>query len=497
MAASRFVSRAAAPVPGVVEIGSTKQLFVDDDALIAQASRVSKFQYRPEKYSKNPVLIPDRPWETDLISKSGVGIQISGQSVIYDPDEKLFKMWYVATRGDHDTGRRWCYAVSSDGYKWEKPDLGLYEYQGSRKNNLISQHQWKGGGYFNVMKDPRDPDPQRRYKALGAGKGKGSGKRGLIVAFSPDGLRWTEYEDNPPTPMGREIADVPTMLGWDPHIGKYVYYPRPGHLLAHEIKGNGSHRHIRTIGYSTSDDFIHWTPTQIMLAPDEGDRVDFQYYQLTAAVDGAFYIGFLAMHETHRQTFDIFLLTSRDGFHWAWAQRGLPFLGRSEAQAYDAGYMTPSGPIVHDGKVWIYYGAYSGAHSFLLSELGPDRLTIALATLPQDRYLGLLAGPNQATLGTLPLIFKGSRLMVDIDASLPDSKSKEGTNFDECDVRAALLDQSGGAIEGFTIERFRRLRESGRQEMSWEGADVGRLEGKPVRIGFRMRNAALYSIQFV
>ena len=87
--------------------------------------------------------------------------------------------------------------------------------------------------------------------------------------------------------------------------------------------------------------------------------------------------------------------------------------------------------------------------------------------------------------------------MVEVQASLADSRTATGTGFDECEVRAALLDQSGGAIEGFTFDRSKRLTESGRQELSWQGAQVGRLEGKPVRLRFELRNAALSAIQFV
>jgi hypothetical protein len=204
----------------------------------------------------------------------------------------------------------------------------------------------------------------------------------------------------------------------------------------------------------------------------------------------------LAVLQTHEETFDIYLLGSRNGFHWTWIDRRLPFLWRGEPGSYDAGHLTPSGPIVRDGKIWIYYGAYSGAHSFLPSRLGPNRLTIALATLPADRYVGLLTGPDRATIVTRPISFRGSRLMLDLQASVPDAKTAAGTGFDECDVRAALLDQSGAAIEGFTMDRSKRRTESGRQELAWDGAAVGRLEGKPVRIRFEMRNAALASIQF-
>jgi hypothetical protein len=429
--------------------------------------------------------------------KVTTGVEITGQTALYDADEKIFKMWYLPWAWENQL-RPWCYAVSTDGVAWEKPDLGLYEFQGSRKNNIIGA--WNDGidlGFYNVIKDPHDPDPERRYKAMGELEGTPTVKGGCAVAFSSDGLRWKVQEGNPVVPKGRDIADAPTMLGWDPRISRYVYYPRPGHPIAREISGNGSHRHIRTVGYSVSDDFVRWSPTKLMLAPDEQDRVDSQYMQFTAGIDGDFYVGFLMVHQTHEQTWDTFLLSSRDGFHWNWINRKVPFLGRGEVGTYDAGYMTPSGPIVHGRQIYIYYGAFSGSHSFDTSRFGPNRLSIALATLPANRYLGLLAGPDRAIIATRPLIFRGSRLMVELQASLPDSKTASGTGFDECDVRAALLDQSGGTIEGFTVERSTRLNESGRHELVWEGAHVGRLEGKPVRIRFELRNAALSCIQFV
>ena len=493
-AGERFVVPANRPVPGIIDIGGTKQAFLDD-FLIFEASKISKFMYRPQKYDKNPILVTDREWERGPVVEGLEGIEITGQCVLYDDDEKLFKMWYLGWVWE-DKRRPWCYAVSRDGYRWEKPNLGLYDYKGSRDNNILAD--WADPQYFNVFKDPHDSDPNRRYKAMGELEGPVANQTGgAAVAFSPDGLRWTQHPGNPVVKHGRNMGDAPTFLGWDPKIKKYVFYPRPGHGLAPEIYGTGDHRHIRSYGYSTSDDFIHWTPTQIMLTPDAEDRVDYQYMQLTAGIDGEFYVGFNAMHETHEQTWDIFLMTSRDGFHWNWVDRKLPFLGRGEIGSYDAGYMTPSGPVVHDGKVWIYYGAFSGAHSERPSKLGPDRMSVALCTLPQNRWLGLLAGPYRGTIVTHPLTFAGSKLLVDIDASLAMQKpAPNRRRFDECEVRIALEDQSGGRIEGFTADRMSPLLESGVHEVRWRDADLKTLAGKSVRLRFEMRNAALYSIQF-
>jgi hypothetical protein len=494
---------ASRPAPGIIDIGDRKQHFLDD-LLVDEASRISRYMSRPDKYADNPIMAADRPWEQGKHrGKSrptgramGVeGVEIVGQTVLYDEEDKIFKMWYVAWA--LDTGRRpWCYATSEDGYHWDKPDLGLIEFEGSTQNNLLGIHGEPS--YYNTFKDPRDPDPQRRYKAQGEMHGPGGHgpPGGMVNAYSPDGIHWT-YDNKAVVVYGPDVADASSVLGWDPKRQKYVGYFRPGHPLSHEIDGIGRHRHIRTVGYAESDDFVHWTPTRIMLAPDDKDRVDTQYQYFTAGLCGEFYVAFLMVHKTHEQIWDTYLMSSRDGFHWTWVDRHEPFLGRGEIGSLDAGYMMPSGPIVHDGRIWIYYTGFSGAHSANPTKLGDlDTMTINLATLPQDRWAGLLAGPNQGRITTRPFTFKGSRLLIDVDASTPQSIPTEVINFDECEVRAALVDQSGGPLEGFTFERSSRILQSGVHEMSWEGADLSRLQGEPVRLRLEMRSACLFSIQF-
>ena len=43
-----LLQRAPTPAPGILELGGQKQLFLDD-WLIEEASRISRFMYRPEK----------------------------------------------------------------------------------------------------------------------------------------------------------------------------------------------------------------------------------------------------------------------------------------------------------------------------------------------------------------------------------------------------------------------------------------------------------------
>ena len=481
--------------PGTFDVGSRKQVFLDD-LLLAEYSRISKFVYRPAKYAQNPIVVADKPWEIETPEDLG-GVQLDAQSSLYDPEDKLFKIWYLP-RAWKNNYAGWCYAVSRDGYHWEKPDLGIYEFNGSKKNNILAAFDRKIDITFNnVCKDPHESDPRKRFKAMGEIENgqPANTNGGACIAFSPDGLHWDLYPD-PVIRHGVNLADAPTMFGWDPKKNKYVAYPRPAHPLAREINGVGIHRHIRTIGYAESDDFIHWTPTRVMLAPDFEDRVDFQYGQFVAGLCADFYVGFLMVHQTHEQTWGVYLLSSRDGFHWNWVDRHTPFMVRGEVGTYDAGYQDMSGPITHAGKHWIYYGAFSGVHGEV-NRFGKNRVSIAMATLPEDRWVGLLAGPDQATIVTRPMFFKGSRLWIDIDASNPQDRGRARRNFDECELRAEMLDQSGGRIDAFALDRSKTLLDSGRQEMSWEGGDVSKLAGKPVRLRLAMRNCALYSIQFM
>jgi len=46
------------------------------------------------KYAGNPILVADKPWEK-YVTSSIKGVQLEGQAVLYDEEEKLFKMWYI------------------------------------------------------------------------------------------------------------------------------------------------------------------------------------------------------------------------------------------------------------------------------------------------------------------------------------------------------------------------------------------------------------------
>ena len=161
-----------------------------------------------------------------------------------------------------------CYAVSSDGIHWDRPELGLIEFNGSTRNNLVMRDVHGVG----VTLDPHDPDPAGRFKAFMEGG----------VARSPDGLHWSPLQ---PCPEIDARWDTHNNLFWDEGNGRYVGITR---------LWDGRQR---TVGRTESVDFNSWTrAVEVLQAlPNEPDR---QTYALIAFPYAQLYLGLLMMFDT-------------------------------------------------------------------------------------------------------------------------------------------------------------------------------------------------------
>ena len=120
------------------------------------------------------------------------------------------------------------------------------DYHGSARNNMVDL---RGGApdvlAMPVLHDPDDPDPERRFKL--AFECRGYENKSLAVAFSPDGLRWTESPRNPVGPM-LELSGIIRFNG--------CYYVN-GHGGFHF----GTPRDLVTCA---SYDFEHWTEATVL-----------------------------------------------------------------------------------------------------------------------------------------------------------------------------------------------------------------------------------------
>ena len=216
-------------------------LFPFDDVSIPFTHALEVRLVAGEKYG--PVVGLGRPGDpdADMVMYYGTTIRVGGE----------FRMWYMGREYAADESPhgpfRTCYAVSEDGIHWQKPALGLVEYNGTDQNNLVGLQAGDGGyGEFRtqsitVLYEPDDPDPNRRFKMYYQTSGGPHG----AVAFSPDGLRWKDFVGNPVQTFIEQSGLVKFNGG---------YY-----VNGHHKEGPWDEPWNRRLHTFVSYDFEHWT----------------------------------------------------------------------------------------------------------------------------------------------------------------------------------------------------------------------------------------------
>jgi hypothetical protein len=475
------------------DVGSAAQLFVDK-VLVHDAQGVSFTLHPAQRHSANPILKADQPWE-------GWRVEIYG-NVLFDEDEKIFKMWYLCepmNRDYFDHANVTCYATSTDGIHWQKPALGTLKAKNGKPHNAVSTVD-----LANVMKDRHDPDPPRRYKMVTFQPKP----YGYYTFVSPDSLNWKQESPTPIAPEG----DVVTCYR-DERLDRYVALAKLRHTVAGQPR--------RCFWTITSPDFKTWTKPQLAFAPDARDdagslrriaevrpildvpdnpslvRTEFYGIGLYAAESCT--IGFPwmltinnnARYGNHEGPGELQLAASRDLVNWERPFR-TPCVPRGRIGEWDCGfYVTASQAIRVGDEIRLYYGGSNYTHGTpcLYRAGGTGRLTkytgsIGLATWKLDRFVSVDAPAEGGTLTTVPIRFKGSRL--EINGAAGPSGS----------IVVEMLDAAGRPLSGwkpsiaFHGDDLRHVVDFG------NGPGVGSLAGKPVALRFGLKSAQLFSFAF-
>lgn len=467
------VSEAAAPT-GLINIGSRKQLFVDD-YLIESVSNTKRVMNQAEKADGNPVLRPDKPWE---------GSEVWVSAVIFEEREQLFRMWYSA-QGVH------CLATSKDGVHWDKPVLGQVEYEGSKENNILPPAQFKT--YF--FKDLHEPDPAKRYKGLER-RGSMSTTMQFDLYYSPDGFQWTPYPKNPviDTSPRRGRWGPTEFMGWDPI--RQVYAVHMENCL-HRWSPAGK----RLIGRAESPDMIHWSEAETIIVPDDQDPPDLDFYTMHAITYEGLYLGLLWNFRTIRTRIVPQIVFSRDGIHYNRDYRE-PFIARGAKGMFDAATVYSIQPIVHGDRILVYYSGGNYRASETLQAVGDKAIyAVGLATTPRDRFVSFdgarwsdeAARKPYSQVLTRSFTFSGSHLHLNLQATL-----QAGAGVGPCEMRVEILEPTYHVISGFGFDDCDSLTSGGLdQVVSWKGrSDLSELVGRPIKLRFYFKNASLYAFQF-
>lgn len=368
------------------------------------------------KHGANPLFEEDKPWERRFDNLYA--------NVIYDDEEEIYKCWYspfivsLSTKGmtfqqrkkeygKHPQEMGICYATSKDGISWDKPELGLVEYEGSKANNILSRgggvhEDWGGPHGSGIFKDLRDPDPSRRYKAILKNKI-------LSVAFSADGIHWGPAI---PCPEADSAGDTHNNAFWAPTLGKYVAITRqwrvePDENIEQVAGAKPQGKYIRQVARTESDDFVNWTKTEVIM---EGLDSNHQLYAMPVFYHGGVYLGLVAVHDQDTDRVWTELTYSTDTVNWKRVHPGTPFIGNDgEYGDYDWGCVyAANDPVFLDDEIRLYYGGSDGFHTSWRDGY------FCLATLRPDGFAGYKA-TKSATVTTTPLYDGNSPLRVSAD----------------------------------------------------------------------------------
>lgn len=443
-------------------VSDRKQLLFDDAFFESQQG----FWRRvcPPRKTGERNLIADKPWE---------GFIINAWSTVME-DEGKFRMWYEAydkTYGGDDQAR-YCYAESSDGIRWTKPNLGLETFDGSKENNILFNRL---GGSSNhggtVFKDPTAP-PDERYKFIFLSCDPDRKNWAVYGGHSPDGLHWTRYPGGPILNVG---SDTQTVGFWDETLQRYVSYCR---LWTHG----------RTIGRSESANFLEFPLAGEVLGCDEQDPPDTDMYNSAAVkypyAANAYFI-FTSMYHHPSDNLDVQLAVSRDGVNWTRPERR-PFIPNGEPGAFDDATVYCGVGLIRKGdELWMYYHGSRARHNQVYPQHISYEGVYSRAVLTLDRYVAMDASVMPAEFVTKPLTFTGTRLEINADVR------------PKGELRFELQDAEGKALPGFALEDCQPLQgDSLRHLVSWKGGDLKALAGKPTRLRCVARDASLYAFQF-
>lgn len=458
------------PQDGVLEIGSRRELFVDRFLVDRLEGGAALSLARPR--DEGIVLAFDRPWEGAFC----------GYATVLQ-DQGLFRLYY---RGLPRAGRDGsadevtCYAESTDGRHWDRPELGLFEFDGSRANNLVLANQAPFSHNFCPMIDPRTEVPaEARYKALA-----GTGRTGLWAFTSADGLRWQRIGEGPVITEGAfDSQNVPC---WSEHEGRYLCYFR--------VFKDGFRRVSRT----TSEDFLHWTEPELMTYDDDRP-IEHLYTNQTSPYFRAPHlnVGIAARFMPGRRVIsaeqaeeigvdpgyfndcsDAVLLTTRGGSVYD--------------RTFMEGFLVPGiGP-----ENWVSRTNYpalnvvqTGAHemSFYANQnYGQPTAHLRRYSLRLDGFAGIRAGYDGGEMITRPLIVDGRALLLNFETSAAGG------------IRVEVQDAEGTPLPGFALEdTVETIGNEIERAVFWKGgSDVSSLAGRPIRLRFVMNDAGLYAMRF-
>ncbi len=456
----------ATALADAIDLGNRRELFVDEH-LIASKTGVELKMHQPQ--AQGVALVCDAPWEGNT----------SGYFTLLQ-DGDLYRCYYRGSHHGEPGGKPsqsgvTCYAESRDGITWTKPKLGLFEFGGSKDNNIT--HMGDGCGTFAPFLDtnPNCP-PESRYKALATmGNDVERKKNPALQAYhSADGLHWSLMRDKPVITAGS--FDSQNTAFFDNELGAYRAYWRyftGGYTDERGWKPSG----VRAIRTATSKDFLNWENQADLAYGKDAPKVQLYTNAVRPyACAPHLLIGFPTRYQPKGSQVEPVLMTSRDGVNFKrWEEPLIPITAPKDRDWNRSNYMT-IGVLALPGRpdelsVYATEAYYQGPGS-----------RIRRFTFRVDGFVSVSA--KQGEVITKPLTFTGTKLTLNLVSA--------------GETRVEVQDEAGKPLPGFTLDDCTSLKSDLiDQVVTWKGGSLAHLAGKPVKLRFELHEADLFALQFV
>jgi hypothetical protein len=452
-----------------VNIGDRLELFVDK--FLVDTMRGTELRLTTPMRAET-VLKFDAAWEG----------RFSSYCRVIEHDSKL--MLYYRGCSSDDADQYVCYAESGLCGEFERPELGLYKVNGSKKNNIILADVSHVVHNFTPFLDKKPGvDDASRFKAVG-----GMESTGLRAYYSEDGIHWKEYCAEPIIMDG--IFDSQNVAFWSEHEGKYLCYFRT--WVGHQPFG------IRTISRAESDDFIHWSDTVPMsFGNTELEHLYtnctqpyFRAPHIYVAMPLRFSPGKRVLSEYVAEAYDIHMLYREDCSDTV-------FMTSRGGSLYDRTFMES---FIRPGLQYGEWASRSGIVALGITQLDSMYMSLYRSEfyaqphnrlvrymVEVDRFASVHAGYSRGIMLTKPFKFRGSYLTINF------STSAIGSILIEVD------DEYGNPIPGYTADdAIELVGNSTQRAVMWKrGACVVPLQGRTIRLRFYMQDADLYALRFI
>jgi hypothetical protein len=388
---------------------------------------------------------------------------VFSDGVWYDPQAKLFKMWYLG-----GYCRTTCYATSEDGVKWDKPALDI-----QKGTNIVHTIPRDSG---TVWLDQEETNPARRYKMFLYRHPEGAGV--ISVYFSPDGIHWTDcIARSGPT------GDRTTVF-YNPFRRVWVYGIRDGLGDLGRIRSYWENPDVLEAARWKAGEPIKWVGADKLDPPREDLKTPCQLYNLDCVAYESVMLGLFSIWrgqpKDRPKPNEVLVGFSRDGFNWERPCR-TPFVPVSEHQGdWNWGNVQSAGGccLVVGDQLYFYVSGRAGVPGTSSSGVS----CTGLATLRRDGFASMDADATEGTLTTRPVRFNGKHLFVNVAA-------------DKGELRAEILDEKDKVIAPFSRAKCAPITaDETLQPVTWKGAkNLAKVAKKPVRFRFYLTNGRLYS----